>query len=108
MTVNLKIKQYKFDRFCLVDIPATKRKEIGATTLLDSEIMVASTEPSYHNHCVIKVNSQKWNNCMPIYIAVVCDPQCACVESKHAHKDSVEVSAKFQFVGSQLAHIKGG
>lgn len=37
------------DRFCLFDIAATKRKEIGATTLLDSEnfeVMVASSEPS--------------------------------------------------------------
>ena len=37
------------DKFCLFDIAATKRKEIGATTLLDSEnfeVMVASSKPS--------------------------------------------------------------
>lgn len=37
------------DRFCLFDIATTKRKEIGATTLSDSEnfeVMVNSSEPS--------------------------------------------------------------
>ena len=72
------------DRFCLFDIAATKRVEIGAATMIDGEMFDTIVEMAVPSKCITLSSKFLKTRFYAIISLVLCDPPCGngvCIEN---------------------------